>query len=310
MASVHGLSDVARALAGWPASLPIPAAALAPAASVLAEDGRTGLVAVIGRDEPSAPAAGALVRELRARGFPETRAAGLTVLVGGPAAGFVDFDRTLFDRLPLVVGAVLVLTFLVLALSFRSLVLPLKAIVLNLLSVLAAFGFLVLVFQRGALERTLGVPPTGGINAFVVLMLFTILFGLSMDYEVFVLTRIRDAWRVSRDTRRAVERGIAETAGVVTSAALIMISIFTAFGFTRLAATRQFGLGLAFAVALDATLLRVVLVPALIVLAGRANWWWPSLPRPVAPEPEPVLPPEGFGGLLEGDVGTRGDTRS
>jgi len=108
-----------------------------------------------------------------------------------------------------------------------------------------------------------------------VLMLFTILFGLSMDYEVFVLARIRDAWRRGSDTKHAVERGIAETAGVVTSAALIMISIFVAFGLTRLAATRQFGLGLAFAVALDATLLRVVLVPALVVLAGRANWWWP-----------------------------------
>jgi putative drug exporter of the RND superfamily len=310
VAAVHGVSDVARALAAWPASLPLPTGALAPAASVLAPDGRSGIVAVIGRDEPSSPVAGALVRDLRGQGFPEMRAAGLTVLVGGPAAGFVDFDRALFDRLPRVVGAVLILTFLVLALSFRSLVLPLKAIALNLLSVLAAFGFLVLTFQHGVLQHVLGVTPTGGINAFVVLMLFTILFGLSMDYEVFVLARIRDAWRETHDTRRAVERGIAETAGVITSAALIMISIFTAFGFSRLAATRQFGLGLAFAVALDATLLRVVMVPALIVLAGRANWWWPTLTRRLAPDPVPTLPPDGFGGVRDGAVSTSGEPRS
>jgi RND superfamily putative drug exporter len=306
VAAVLGATDLARSLAAWPPGLPVPPAVLESAHSVLSADRRTAIVALIGRDEPSAPAAGALVRDLRAHGFPEARDAGLTVRVGGPAAGFVDFDRTLFARLPVVVGAVLLLTFLVLALSFRSVVLPLKAIALNLLSVLAAFGFLVLAFQHGALEHVFGVRPTGGINAFVVLMLFTILFGLSMDYEVFVLARIRDAWRDTGDTRRAVERGIAETAGVITSAALIMISIFTAFGFTRLAATRQFGLGLAFAVALDATLLRVVLVPALIVLAGRANWWWPwGGARPVRRVAEAVAaagpaavptPPTGPGG--------------
>jgi RND superfamily putative drug exporter len=286
VATVMGLSNVARALEGLPEDMaPI---GLGPRVrSVLSEDDRTGLVVVVGRDEPSAPAAGALVRRLRAGGFPELRAAGLRAIVAGPAAGFVDFDRELFDRFPWVVGCVLVLTFTVLALSFRSLVLPLKAIALNLLSVLAAFGFLVLVFQHGDLRGVLGVTPTGGVNAFVVLMLFTILFGLSMDYEVFLLSRIRDAWRATGDTRRAVETGLDETAGVITSAALIMISIFTAFGFTRLAATRQFGLGLAFAVALDATLLRVVLVPALVVVAGRANWWWPFGSRPRSqPRPE------------------------
>lgn len=275
VAAVTGLPEVLR---GWSAA----AAAAQPtlraavsASGVLSPDGRTGVIAIIGRDEPSTRPAGALVRDLRARGFERAARTGIAVRVGGPAAGFVDFDRTLFDRMPLVIGVVLALTFVVLALSFRSVVLPLKAIVLNLLSVLAAFGFLVSVFQHGALHRVLGVPPTGGLNAFVVLMLFTILFGLSMDYEVFVLSRVREGWRRTGDTRRAVEIGIAGTAGVITSAALIMISIFAAFGFTRLAATRQFGLGLAFAVALDATLLRMVLVPALVALAGRANWWWP-----------------------------------
>jgi RND superfamily putative drug exporter len=273
VAQVTGVTDLARAL--MPGRVSIPPDAIAAARGVLSSDARTAVVAVIGRDEPSAPATGALVRDLRTQGFAEARAAGMKIEVGGPAAGFIDFDRALFDRMPAVVATVLLLTFLVLARAFRSVVLPLKAIALNLLSVMAAFGFLVLVFQKGMLQRPFGIAPTGGVNAFVVLMLFTILFGLSMDYEVFVLARIRDAWLRGSDTPQAVERGIAETAGVVTSAALIMISIFVAFGFTRLAATRQFGLGLAFAVALDATLLRVVLVPALVVLAGRANWWWP-----------------------------------
>jgi len=134
------------------------------------------------------------------------------------------------------------------------------------------------VFQRGLGARALRLDPPGGLNSFIVLMLFTILFGLSMDYEVFLLSRVRDAYRRLGETRAALAEGLEETAGIITSAALIMISIFTAFGFTRLTATREFGLGLAFAVLLDATLIRVVLVPAVMVLAGPLNWWWPQWP--------------------------------
>src|SRR5262249_60143929 len=172
-------------------------------------------------------------------------------------------------------GTVLILTFFVLMVSFRSIVIPLKAIVLNLLSVLASYGFLVLVFQRGLGARWLHLEPPGGLNAFIVLMLFTILFGLSMDYEVFLLARVREAYLADRDNDRAVAVGLARTGGIITSAALIMVSIFAAFGFTRLVATREFGLGLAFAVALDATLIRILLVPALMKVSGRWNWWWP-----------------------------------
>ncbi len=261
------------------------------AREVVSADGRLAVLAVLPALDPPTREAADLVRDLRRRGFPEAPAAGLTVRAGGPAAGLVDFDDALFGAMPRVVAAVLLLTFAVLLVTFRSVVIPAKAIVLNLLSVLGSYGFLVLVFQHGVGARWLGLDPPGGLNSFIVLMLFTILFGLSMDYEVFLLSRIRDAYGRTGETRAAVAAGLEETAGIITSAALIMISIFAAFGFTRLTATREFGLGLAFAVLLDATLVRVVLVPALMVLAGPLNWWWPgpsaSRPRsrrPVAKE--------------------------
>jgi RND superfamily putative drug exporter len=200
----------------------------------------------------------------------------LTVHWGGSAAIMADFDAELFGRLPLVVALVVLATFSVLAALFRSLVIPLKATVLNVLSVLAAYGFLVLVFQDGIGARLIGLTPPGGLNSFIVLMLFTILFGLSMDYEVFLLARVREEYEATGDNARAVATALGRTASIITSAALIMISIFASFGFTRLIPTREFGLGLAFAVALDATIIRLVLVPALMVISGRWNWWWPA----------------------------------
>jgi RND superfamily putative drug exporter len=167
-------------------------------------------------------------------------------------------------------------TFVVLFVHLRSLLIPLKAIALNLLSVLASYGFLILIFQDGHCARLFGLTPPGGLNAFIVLMLFTILFGLSMDYEVFLLLAIRARYLRSGNSADAVAHGIATTGGTITSAAAIMISLFLSFGFTHLMATREFGLGLAFAVALDATIVRLVLLPALMALFGRANWWLPS----------------------------------
>ena len=242
---------------------------------VSSEDGRVGMIALMTPGPPEAPATMAYVRELRSRGWPELASAGLSVQWGGFAAVLVDFDREVFGRLPWVVVGVVLSTFIVLALVFRSLLIPFKATLLNTLSVLAAYGFLVLLFQDGVGARLIGLDPPGGLNAFVVLMLFTILFGLSMDYEVFLLSRVREEYLASGDNARAVALGLGNTAGIITSAALIMISIFAAFGFTRLIPTRQFGLGLAFAVALDASIIRVVLVPALMAVSGRWNWWWP-----------------------------------
>ncbi len=246
---------------------------VAPAA--ITADGRTGLVFVAPIGDPEGPDAMALVRDLRADAWSEAAAAGLRVHVGGWTAIRADLDHELYGSLHRIVPAVLASTFLILLVLFRSLVIPLKATILNLLSVLAAYGFLVYVFQDGIGARWIGLVPPGGLNPFIVVALFTILFGLSMDYEVFLLARIREEYLVSRDDVRAVSVGLQETAGIITSAALIMISIFVAFGFTKLVVTRQFGLGLAFAVAVDATLLRTVVAPALMSLAGSANWWLP-----------------------------------
>ena len=250
---------------------------------VLTLDSGTALIPLFPRSEPESPEAMALIKDLRADPFEEATAAGLTVHVGGWTAIRADLDAELYGSLRRIVPAVLVSTFLILLVLFRSILIPLKATLLNLLSVLAAYGFLVYVFQDGIGASAIGLVPPGGLNPFIVVALFTILFGLSMDYEVFLMTRIREEYLATRDNVRAVSVGLQETAGIITSAALIMVSIFTAFGFTKLVVTRQFGLGLAFAVALDATLLRTVLAPALMALAGKWNWW---LPRWLGGEPK------------------------
>jgi RND superfamily putative drug exporter len=282
---VEGFSSLVESLADLEVdadgTAALPASVRPLVGEVVTPDGRTAILLARPRADPESHEAMALLATLRSATWPEARAAGLEVRLGGATAVMADFDHELLGRLPRVALVVLLLTFVVLMLLFRSLLIPLKATVLNLLSVLAAYGFLVYVFQDGIGARAIGLAPPGGLNSFIVLMLFTILFGLSMDYEVFLLTRVRESWRAGRDTRHAVAEGLEETAGIITSAALIMISIFAAFGFTRLIATREFGLGLAFAVALDATLIRVVLVPALMVLAGERNWW-PGRRRPPA----------------------------
>ncbi len=241
----------------------------------LSEDGRHAMLVLVPRAAPEFAEAMDLVRELRASVEHPASAAGLELRVGGMTAAVIDFDAELFGSLKRVVPLVLVITFVVLAIAFRSVFVPLKAILLNLVSVLAAYGFLVYVFQDGIGAELINLVPPGGLNSFIVLMLFTILFGLSMDYEVFLLGRIKEEHDRTGDNQGSVVSGLAQTGGLITSAALIMVVLFGSFGFTRLTATREFGLGLAFAVALDATLIRVVLVPVLMGLMGRANWWWP-----------------------------------
>jgi putative drug exporter of the RND superfamily len=245
-----------------------------------APDGRAALLMLVPRSAPESDKAMRFVRELRTGTWTDARAAGLDVRVGGFNAAIIDFDDELFGSVKRVVPLVLGVTFVVLLVAFRSIVVPFKAIVMNLVSVLAAYGFLVYVFQDGIGASLIGLVPPGGLNSFIVLMLFTILFGLSMDYEVFLLSRIKEEYRRSGDDAASVVRGLSQTGGLITSAALIMVVLFGSFAFTRLVATREFGLGLAFAVALDATLIRLVLVPILMGLMGRANWWWPSAVAP------------------------------
>ena len=215
------------------------------------------------------------------------RVGGVRADVTGLTAGSRDFNDTMKANAPWVFAFVLGMAFLLLMVTFRSIVIPIKAILLNLLSVGAAYGVLVLVFQDGRLEGLLGYQSIGGITSWLPLFLFVVLFGLSMDYHVFILTRIREAFDRGLSTEDAVAHGIKSTAGVVTSAAAVMIGVFGVFATLSALDFKQMGVGLAVAVLIDATIIRGVLLPASMKLLGDWNWWLPGflgwLPR-VSPE--------------------------
>jgi RND superfamily putative drug exporter len=200
---------------------------------------------------------------------------GTSAAVGGDPGLNVDIDHEMTSKLIPVVGLVLILSFLVLLVFLRSLLLPLKAIVMNTASVLAAYGVMVFVFQDGHLTGLLSFDAAGHIDSFLPLFLFCILFGLSMDYEVFLLARIREEYVRTRDNTEAVGWGLEHTARIITSAAAIMVTVFGAFAFARMLPIKELGFGLAAAVLLDATIIRVVMVPATMRLMGRWNWWLP-----------------------------------
>jgi len=240
----------------------------------------------------------AALAELRDNLIPATigQVPGATVDVGGFTADSKDFNDTLKTHVWFVFAFVLSAAFLLLLVTFRSIVIPIKAILLNLLSVGAAYGVLVWIFQEGHLESALGFHSNGAIVAWMPLFLFVVLFGLSMDYHVFILTRIREAFDRGRPTEEAVTHGIKTTAGVVTSAAVVMISVFAIFATLSLLIFKQLGIGLAVAVLIDATIIRGVLLPATMKLLGDWNWYLPSwlewLPHVGGPEGEAGLPPE------------------
>jgi len=217
---------------------------------------------------------------------------GAEVDVTGPAAQSRDFNDQLAKSLPLVFGFVLGFAFLLLLVTFRSIVVPIKAIVLNLLSVGAAYGVLVLVFQRGMGESLLGFHSNGGISSWLPLFLFVILFGLSMDYHVLILSRVREGVDRGLSTDEAVRQGISATAGTVTSAAVVMVAVFSIFATLSIIDMKEMGVGLAVAVLLDATIVRGVLLPAAMKLLGERNWYLPRglrwLPRAREPEPVPA----------------------
>ena len=215
---------------------------------------------------------------VRERVIPATLAAApgvQTVAVGGQTASSTDLSETLRTNGPLVFVFVLGLAFALLLVTFRSIVIPLKAVILNLLSVGAAYGFLVATFQWGWGEHFLGFKSTGGITSWVPLFLFVVLFGLSMDYHVFVLSRIREAVNRCMSTQDAISHGIRTSAGVVTTAALVMVVVFAIFGSLSTVSMKQVGVGLAVAVLIDATVVRAVLLPASMKLLGEWNWWLP-----------------------------------
>ena len=201
---------------------------------------------------------------------------GAELHVGGITAVFEDFGDAISEKLPLFIGVVILLSALLLMAVFRSVLVPLKAIVMNLLSIGAAFGIVVAVFQNGWGASIIGIEDTGPIIAFFPIFLFSIVFGLSMDYEVFLMSRIHEEWERDNDATEAVTRGLALTGRVITAAAAIMITVFASFLLTDERITKLFGLGLASAVLVDALIIRSILVPAIMQIFGRAAWWMPE----------------------------------
>ena len=221
---------------------------------------------------------------------------GVSVAVTGQTAGTQDFNNQMKSRIPFVFAFVLGLAFLLLLMTFRSIVIPIKSIVLNLLSVGAAYGILVAIFQHHWAEGILGFKSNGAITSWLPLFLFVILFGLSMDYHVFILSRVKELHDRGMTTEDAVSAGIRQTAGTVTSAAIVMVAVFAIFATLRSVDMKQLGVGLAVAVLIDATIVRAVLLPATMKLLGDWNWylphwlqWLPSLSAegaPVQPAPQ------------------------
>ena len=230
------------------------------------------LVIVYPESAPQDEATSTLVDDLRDDVIPDS---GVQALVGGFTAGSTDFAAYLAGRMPWLIGVVLLLSFLLLMAVFRSVLVPLKAVIMNLLSIGAAYGVLVAIFQWGWGRELIGVDKSGPIEAWVPMFLFAIVFGLSMDYEVFLLSRIKEEYDRTKDNGTAVADGLAATARVITAAALIMFCVFGAFALGDDRQLKLFGLGLAIAVIIDATIVRMVLVPATMELLGDRNWWIP-----------------------------------
>jgi RND superfamily putative drug exporter len=224
-----------------------------------------------------------LVRSIRARLIPPIRAnGGPDVAVGGASAKIVDLSNETQAKVPLVIGLILALSLLFLMVVFRSLVLPVKAVIMNLLATGATIGIVILIFQDGHGEHLLGFTSTGFIQVYLPLSIFALLFGLSMDYEVFLIRRMRETWEKTHDNELAVATGVEHTARPISAAAAIMVAVFGSFVSANVLELKQFGLGLALAIAIDATLVRLVLVPALMRLFGARNWWLPRLSRRAA----------------------------
>jgi RND superfamily putative drug exporter len=240
-------------------------------------NGDAGVVSVFLNGDSTSPEAMSALRQLRSEYVPQAFAeTGTNVYVGGGTAGTVDYIDSMEDYLPIVIGFVLALSFVLLMVVFRSIVIPLKAIVMNLLSVGASFGLLVLVFQKGFLHEVFGFQQVDIIEAWVPLWVFSILFGLSMDYHVFLISRIRERFMLTGDNRESVAFGLRTTAGIIIGAALIMIGVFGGIAAGELVPLQQMGFGLAVAVLIDATIVRSVIVPAAMELLGDRNWYLPK----------------------------------
>jgi RND superfamily putative drug exporter len=269
-------------------------------------NGKGVLLQVVAKGSPQDESTTKLVHRLRDSIVPSaTRGSTLDVHVGGQTAVGVDLADTLGQRLPYMFLAILLFSFVLLMLVFRSLLVPLKAVIMNLLSIGASYGVIVAIFQWGWARNLVGIGKEGPIEAWVPMMLFAIVFGLSMDYEVFLLSRIKEEYDRDHDNAVAVAHGLAKTARLITAAAAIMICVFGSFVLSDMRVLKLVGFGLAFAVFIDATVVRLVLVPATMELLGDRNWWFPSwlewLPRvqiegTAAPVPVEVREPQPVAG--------------
>jgi RND superfamily putative drug exporter len=239
--------------------------------------GRYARVIVAGRSEYGDAPAQRFAHRLRDTLIPAARfPAGSRVLVGGGPAEGIDFLDRAYALFPWLVLAVLLLTYLVLLRAFRSLLLPLKAVLLNLLSVAATYGVLVVVFRYGLGSDLVGLYRSPQIEGWIPIFLFAMLFGLSMDYEVFLVTRMRESWDHVQENSRAVAHGLERTGRIITAAAVIMVAAFSGFVAGSIVGLQEFGIGLAVAILLDATIVRAILVPSLMAVLGRWNWWLPA----------------------------------
>jgi len=225
---------------------------------------------VVPNVEAISPAGERLVNDIRAMPAP------FPVLVGGNSAELVDSKHSIFGRAPLAAAIIALVTFVVLFLMTGSVVIPFKALALNVLSLSATFGAMVWIFQDGHLASALGFTPTGFIDTTTPILMFCIAFGLSMDYEVFLLSRIKEEYDKTGDNTRAVALGLERTGRIVTAAAALLAVVFVAIATSKITFIKLFGIGLTLAVLADATLIRATLVPAFMRLAGRANWWAPK----------------------------------
>ena len=268
-AAVAGLRRLRGALAGTPDVVSVTQPRVSPS-------GEIATLSVYPSSSPQAYATTQLVGRLRSQVIPPVKArTGMTVYVGGLTAGSIDFATVLGHKLPLFIGVVVLVSALLLAIVFRSVVIPLQAAIMNLLSIGASLGVIVVVFQWGWIDGPLGIEA-GPIESFIPVMLFAIVFGLSMDYEVFLVSRIHEQWVRNGDSRRAVGEGLALTGRVITAAAAIMICVFLSFMLGEDRVIKEFGLSLASAVFLDAVVVRCLLLPAVLELLGDATWRIPS----------------------------------
>jgi RND superfamily putative drug exporter len=238
--------------------------------------GNAAVYTVVAKTAPSSQQTEDLVHNLRDSVIPQAlHGTNLTAYVGGQTAGYIDLAARISNKLPSMIAIVVGLSFIVLLLAFRSVVVPVKAAVMNLLSVAAAYGVVTFVFQEGHGAQAIGLDGSIPIVSFVPLLMFAILFGLSMDYEVFLVTQMQEHYKEHQRPVRAVVEGLANTGRVITSAALIMVCVFTSFVLNGDPIVKEFGVGLAAAIAIDATVVRCLLVPAVMTLLGKAAWWMP-----------------------------------